>query len=89
MTKPNDLSDAELDALIYHYKRIRGRIADNLEAMNRLEALVSEKNRSHYCGHKRRNNNQPIITMTLTTLFCLVVVLLLGFGFLYFEKGDR
>ena len=43
MTKSHALTDAELDALIYHYKRIRGRIADNLEAMNRLEALVSEK----------------------------------------------
>ena len=43
MTKPNDLTDAELDALIYHYKRIRVRIADNVTAMTRLEALVAEK----------------------------------------------
>ena len=43
MTKPNDLTDAELDALIFHYKRIRERIADNATAMTRLEALVAEK----------------------------------------------
>ena len=43
MTKPHDLTDAELDALIYHYKRIRDRIADNVTAMTRLEALVAEK----------------------------------------------
>ena len=43
MTKPNDLTDAELDALIFHYNRIRDRIADNVTAMTRLEALVAEK----------------------------------------------
>lgn len=43
MTKPHDLTDAELDALIYHYKRLRVRIADNVTAMTRLEALVAEK----------------------------------------------
>jgi hypothetical protein len=43
MTKPHALSDAQLDALIYHYKRIRKRIADNVTAMTRLEALVAEK----------------------------------------------
>jgi len=43
MTKPNDLTDAELDALIKSYKRMRLRIADNATAMTRLEALVAEK----------------------------------------------
>ena len=43
MIKTTDLSDAQLDALIFHYKRIRERIADNVTAMTRLEALVMEK----------------------------------------------
>ncbi len=43
MIKPHALSDAQLDALIYHYKRIRKRIANNVTAMTRLEALVAEK----------------------------------------------
>ncbi len=43
MIKTTDLSDAQLDALIFHYKRIRERIADNVTAMTRLEALVAEK----------------------------------------------
>ena len=43
MIKTTDLSDAQLDALIHHYKRIRERIADNATAMTRLEALVMEK----------------------------------------------
>ena len=43
MIKPHDLTDAQLDALIFHYKRIRERIADNVTAMTRLEALVMEK----------------------------------------------
>jgi hypothetical protein len=43
MIKTTDLSDAQLDALIHHYKRIRERIADNVTAMTRLEALVMEK----------------------------------------------
>ena len=43
MIKTTDLSDAQLDALIFHYKRIRERIADNVKAMTRLEALVAEK----------------------------------------------
>ena len=43
MIKTTDLSDAQLDALIHHYKRIRERIADNATAMTRLEALVAEK----------------------------------------------
>ena len=43
MIKTTDLSDAQLDALIHHYKRIRERIADNATAMTRLEAVVMEK----------------------------------------------
>ena len=45
MTPTNDLTTEEIKALIYHYNRIRDRIADNITAMERLTDLQREYDR--------------------------------------------
>lgn len=42
MTPTHDLTTEEIKALIYHYNRIRVRIADNITAMERLTDLQRE-----------------------------------------------
>lgn len=42
MTPTHDLTTEEIKALIYHYNRIRVRIADNVTAMERLTDLQRE-----------------------------------------------
>lgn len=42
MTPTEQLETEEIKALIYHYRRIHDRIADNLTAMERLTALQRE-----------------------------------------------
>ena len=45
MTPVTELETAEIDALIYHYGRIRERIASNVTAMERLLSLQSERDK--------------------------------------------
>lgn len=45
MTPVTELETAEIDALIYHYGRIRERIANNVTAMERLLSLQSERDK--------------------------------------------
>ncbi len=45
MTPVTELETAEIDALIYHYKRIKARIAGNVTAMERLLSLQSERDK--------------------------------------------
>ena len=45
MTPVTELETAEIDALIYHYGRIRERISDNVTAMERLLSLQSERDK--------------------------------------------
>ena len=45
MTPVTELETAEIDALIYHYGRIRERIAGNVTAMERLLSLQIERDK--------------------------------------------
>ena len=45
MTPVTELETAEIEALIYYYKRIRERIADNVTAMERLLSLQIERDK--------------------------------------------
>jgi len=45
MTPVTELETDEIDALIYHYGRIRERISKNVTAMQRLLALQLERDK--------------------------------------------
>jgi hypothetical protein len=45
MTPVTELETAEIYALIYHYERIRERIAGNVTAMERLLSLQIERDK--------------------------------------------
>ena len=45
MTPVTELETAEIDALIYHYGRIKARIAGNVTAMERLLSLQIERDK--------------------------------------------
>lgn len=45
MTPVTELETAEIEALIYHYGRIRERISNNVTAMERLLSLQIERDK--------------------------------------------